>query len=98
MLIHDHDVMRFSDVSETQLSSVISHKEQSAGQKFIQSIMKSWLKSKGYNEPCVLMMRFAVRNESDYTAAKIAMQIAKKHGAQKLPSSMAASWESTRFS
>lgn len=91
-------VARFSDVSETQLSSLISHKEQSAGQKFIQSIMKSWLKSKGYNEPCVLMMRFAVRNESDYTAAKIAMQIAKKHGAQKLPSSVAASWESTRFS
>lgn len=91
-------VARFSDVAETQLSSLISHKEQSPGQKIIQSVMKSWLKSKGYNQPCVLMMRFAVRNDSDYTAAKVASQITKKHGAQKLPSSVAASWESTRFS
>lgn len=91
-------VARLSDMQETQLSSLIGHQEQKGLQKIIQPVMKSWLKSKGYNEPCVLMMRFAVRNESDYTAAKVASQIAKKHGGQKLPSSVAASWESTRFS
>ncbi len=91
-------VARFSDISETKLSSLISHTEKKGFQKIVQSLMKSWLKSKGYNEPCVLMMRFAVRNDSDYTAANTAAQIAKKHGAQKLPSSVAASWEKTRFS
>lgn len=91
-------VARLSDIQETQLSSLISHTEKNGLQKIIQSVMKSWLKSKGYGEPCVLMMRFAVKNESDYTAAKVVSQITKKHGAQKLPSSVAASWESTRFS
>ena len=91
-------VARLSDIQETQLSSLISHKEKGGLNKLFHSLMKAWLKSKGYNEPCVLMMRFAVRNESDYSAAKAAMQIATKHGAQKLPPSVASSWESTRFS
>ena len=91
-------IARLSDVQETQLSTLIGHKEKRGLQKFVQSIMKSWLKSKGYHEPCILMMRFAARNESDYTAAKVAERIIKKYGAQKLPSSVASSWESTRFS
>ena len=91
-------VARLSDVQETQLSSLISHSKKSGLQTIIQSTMKAWLKSKGYGEPSVLMMRFAVNNESDFTAAKVVSEITKKHGAQKLPSSIAASWESTRFS
>ncbi len=91
-------IARLSDAAETQVSSLIGHTEKGLMQKLIQSAMKSWLKSKGYTEPCVLMMRFAVRNESDYTAAKAAVQISEKYGAQKMPSSLAANWENSRFS
>ena len=91
-------IARLSDAGETDFFSLISHLEKSGLEKLVQNLTKSYLKSKGYSEPCLLMMRFTIRNESDNIAANIALKIAKKNGGQQMPSSVAANWENTRFS
>ncbi|MCH8318707.1 MAG: FAD-binding oxidoreductase, partial [Bacteroidetes bacterium] len=88
---------RLSDPEETKMLSLFSNIEKKGVQKMIGGLMKSYLVSKGFQKPCILMMRFAVENESDFTATKIAAQIAKAHQAKLLPASISGSWEKTRF-
>lgn len=91
-------IARLSDTQETQLLSLMSNKKKNAAEKIYQSIFKSYLKSKNLSEPSILMMRFAVNNKSDETAANESQYIAKKFDAVSLPSSVAGNWETTRFS
>lgn len=91
-------IMRLSDSAETQMFSMISHSKKNFARKWVENIIRSRLKSKGYTEPCILMMRFALRNKADRAMAETALNIAASEGAQPLSSSVARNWESSRFS
>ena len=90
-------IVRLSDSVETRFLSMMSRHEKSGFQKIMQNLMKSYLKSKGFSAPCILMMRFAINNASDTSAAGVAAKMAKTNGAQLLPASSAGNWEENRF-
>lgn len=91
-------IMRLSNEQETHMFSLLSHNKKSRIQLLLEGFFKTRLKKKGYSQPCILMMRFAIRNKSDITAAEIAIKIALSKGAKPLPSSLASNWENSRFS
>lgn len=96
-------VSRLSDPEETKILSLFSNVVRKGVKKLIHNLMKSYLISKGYQKPCILMLRFAIENESNgracpsTTAAKAAAQIAKAYQAKLLPASVSANWEKSRF-
>lgn len=91
-------IIRLSDVQETQMYSLLSHTEKSGFKKWMEGIFKARLKAKGYAEPSILMMRFALRNPGDQQTAESAMKIALSNEACPMPSSIASNWENSRFS
>lgn len=91
-------IIRLSDSEETRLFSLLSQRKKNFARKWVEDVIKSRLKSKGYAEPCLLMMRFAIRNKTDMTMAETALNIAVSEGAQPLSPSVASNWESSRFS
>ncbi len=90
-------IMRLSDPLETKLFSTMRNTETRGLKKLIGSFIKSRLAGKGFTEPAILMMRFAIRNSSDYHIAKTSADILKSHNAYMLPASMAGNWEEHRF-
>ena len=91
-------ISRLSDVQETKMLSLLSKEEHKGISKIANNLMKSYLKNKGYNNPCLLMMQFSIRNASDEIASKLAVQFIKSKNGFHLPSSAAANWHKNRFS
>ncbi len=90
-------IVRLSDPMETKMLSLMSNSKKGPVQQFVQNIMKSYLVSKGFSKPCIMMMRFAIKSESSKTDMKVATRISKKHGAKMLPASVSETWEMNRF-
>lgn len=90
-------IMRLSDPLETKLFSTMRNPESQGLKKLLGSFIKSRLASKGFMEPSILMMRFAIRNDADYHLAKTSAKILKSFNAFILPASTAGNWEEHRF-
>jgi alkyldihydroxyacetonephosphate synthase len=90
-------IMRLSDPVETKLFSTMRNSEPGGLKKLIGSFIKLRLARSGFAEPCILMMRFAVRNDADRHAASASAEILKSLGAFILPASTAGNWEEHRF-
>lgn len=90
-------ISRLSDTEETKMLSLFSQTKKKGFQKLVRVWMKSYLASKGFQNPSILMMRFAIKNESDITASKVASKIARVHKAKLLPASVSENWEKNRF-
>ncbi|MFH1321332.1 MAG: FAD-binding oxidoreductase [Bacteroidota bacterium] len=90
-------ISRLSDTDETKMLSLFSQTKKKGFQKLARDWMKSYLAAKGYQNPSILMMRFAINNLSDITASKVASKIARAHKAKLLPASVSDNWEKNRF-
>ncbi len=90
-------ILRLSDPLETKLFSTMRNSESGGLKKLIGALIKSRLASKGFNEPCILMTRFSIRNDSDFAMTKFTCRFFKSHNGFILPSSTAGNWEEHRF-
>ena len=90
-------ITRLSDATETKVLSLMSNSIKSTFKKQFEKLMKSHLNKKGYGNPCILMMRFAIKNETDRYMPVIAKAICKKNGATTLPANVSSTWEEKRF-
>ncbi|MCP4443706.1 MAG: FAD-binding oxidoreductase [Aureispira sp.] len=90
-------ITRLSDATETKFLSLMSNSVKSGFKAQIEKLMKARLKRKGYTNPCILMMRFAIKNETDRYAPVIAKSICKKNGSTSLPANVSSTWEEKRF-
>ena len=90
-------ITRLSDATETKVLSLMSNSVKSTFKKKFEKLMKVYLEKKGYDNPCILMMRFAVKNKADSYMPAIAKAICKKNGAVVLPASVSSTWEEKRF-
>jgi len=90
-------IMRLSDPLETKLFSAMRNSETQGFKKWIGSLIKSRIARKGFKEPCILMMRFAIRNSADHHSAKTSVEILKSLNGFILPASTAGNWEEHRF-
>lgn len=91
-------ITRLSDAEETKILSLMSHSEKSFAKTQIEKWVKARLIKKGYDRPCLLMMRFAIKQPSDKMQITDAKAICKKHNAKILPSNISSTWEKKRFS
>lgn len=91
-------IARLSDALETKLFSTMRNTEEHGLKKMVTSFMKSRIAGKGYTEPCILMFRFAIRNEGDTAAVKFSKDFLEEHGGYLLPSSTSGNWAEHRFS
>ncbi|HXH17808.1 MAG TPA: FAD-binding oxidoreductase [Chitinophagales bacterium] len=90
-------ILRLSDALETKLFSAMRSSEPRGLKKLIGSFLKSYLAAKGFREPCLLMMRFAIRNNADFAVTQAARHLLKSRSAFILPSATAGNWEEHRF-
>ncbi len=90
-------ICRLSDPMETKILSFFSHSEKKGIKKIIHAFLKKRLAAQGFDKPALLMMRFAIMNESTETEIKIAKKIIRTKG-KLLPADMSAGWEKRRFS
>lgn len=90
-------IMRLSDALETQLFSTMRNTEPGALKKLAGDFIKSRLKSKGFTAPCILMMRFAIKNKADACLPPAAEKALRTSGGYLLPASTAGNWEEHRF-
>ncbi|HIN40702.1 MAG TPA: FAD-binding oxidoreductase, partial [Flavobacteriales bacterium] len=91
-------ISRLSDKTETQMLSLLNNAETKGLKKLMQTLTKSYLKNKGFDKPCMLMLQFVNNGPEDKSTIKHAKKILRKRKAVILPSSMASNWESNRFS
>ncbi len=90
-------ITRLSDATETKMLSLMSHSNPTGIKKVIQNFVKKRLKNQGYTQPCILMMRFAIRNVADKIQPDAAKAICKINGAKILPANVSSTWEENRF-
>lgn len=90
-------ITRLSDADETKMLSLMSHSKKSFIKTQVEKLVKFHLKRKGYTKPCILMMRFAIKNDNDSSQIITATKICKNNGGNLLPSNVSATWEENRF-
>ena len=90
-------IMRLSDPLETKLFSTMRSAEAGFFKNIFTAAMKSYIRKKGFHEPCILMMRFTEMNDADDAAVKNASDFIKQKNGFLLPSSSAGNWEEHRF-
>jgi len=90
-------IARLSDAQETTILTKFSNAEAKGLKAWIQNRYKSRLQAQGFTAPCMLMMRFAIRNKAEEKMPDVAKAICKKHGAKILPASVSSTWEENRF-
>ncbi|MDP7027960.1 MAG: FAD-binding oxidoreductase [Candidatus Marinimicrobia bacterium] len=91
-------ICRLSDHSETKMLSLLSNSEPNGLKKHFQNFMKSYLSKKGYDKPCMLMLKF-IYNHTNYTTdIKQVKKLLKANDATILPAYVSTNWEDKRFS
>jgi alkyldihydroxyacetonephosphate synthase len=89
-------MVRLQDSGETELA--FNMKAPAVGvEGWIQRRVKGWLKSRGYVEPCILVIGFEGDARPAETARRGALQIVKKHGGFPLGKSVGETWSKDKF-
>jgi alkyldihydroxyacetonephosphate synthase len=89
-------MVRLQDSGETELA--FHMKAPAMGFKgWLQGRVKEWLKSRGYLEPCILILGFEGEREAVAYVRRRAVRILKKHGAFALGASVGKTWSEDKF-
>src|ERR1700734_2762860 len=89
-------MIRLQDSGESELA--FNMKAPSLGlEGWIQNRVKSWLKSRGYTEPCILIVGFEGEEQAIENTRRSAPGILKRHGAFPLGKSVGATWSKDKF-
>ena len=89
-------MIRLQDSGETELAFNMKAPSKGLG-GWIQKQVKRWLKSRGYGEPCILIVGFEGDEESISTPRRSALKIAKEHGGFPLGKSVGKTWSKDKF-
>jgi alkyldihydroxyacetonephosphate synthase len=89
-------MIRLQDSGESELA--FNMKSPSHGvEGWIQSRVKGWLKSRGYVEPCILIIGFEGETKPVAATRRGALQIVKRHGGFPLGKSVGKTWSKDKF-
>jgi alkyldihydroxyacetonephosphate synthase len=89
-------MVRLQDSGETELAfHMKAPKRGLAG--WIQTRVKSWLKYRGYAEPCIMIVGFEGEDESIRTIRRSAHRILRNHGGFALGKSVGKTWSKDKF-
>jgi alkyldihydroxyacetonephosphate synthase len=89
-------MVRLQDSGETELA--FNMKAPAVGvEGWIHRRVKGWLKSRGYVEPCILVIGFEGDAQPVETARRGALQIVKNHGGFPLGKSVGETWSKDKF-
>ncbi|MCF6278796.1 MAG: FAD-binding oxidoreductase [Flavobacteriaceae bacterium] len=90
-------IVRLSDSDETKMLSLMSNSKKTYIKALLEKMVKYNLKKNGYTKPCILMMRFAIKHESDKGQIATSKSICKKNGGKMMPANVSSTWEEKRF-
>ena len=90
-------VIRYSDVHETSLLSLLTHEDQSTLSKIKASLSKRILNLKGIRTPSLLMMRFDGEKPECEAKTKIVSAVLREYNGFSLGPGLGKKWERTRF-
>jgi alkyldihydroxyacetonephosphate synthase len=89
-------MIRLQDSGESELA--FNMKSPSHGlEGWIQNRVKGWLKSRGYVEPCILIIGFEGEAKPVAATRRCALQIVKRHGGFPLGKSVGKTWSKDKF-
>jgi alkyldihydroxyacetonephosphate synthase len=89
-------MIRLQDRGESELAFNMKAPSQGlAG--WIEGRVKSWLKSRGYTEPCILIVGFEGEEKSIAGTRSSALRILKSHGGFSLGESVGKTWSKDKF-
>jgi alkyldihydroxyacetonephosphate synthase len=89
-------MVRLQDSGESELA--FNMKSPSHGlEGWIQNRVKGWLKSRGYVEPCILIIGFEGEAKPVAATRRCALQIVKRHGGFPLGKSVGKTWSKDKF-
>jgi alkyldihydroxyacetonephosphate synthase len=89
-------MIRLQDSGESELA--FNMKSPSHGlEGWIQNRVKGWLKSRGYVEPCILIIGFEGEAKPVAATRRCALQIVKRHGGFPLGKSVGQTWSKDKF-
>jgi alkyldihydroxyacetonephosphate synthase len=89
-------MVRLQDSGESELA--FNMKAPGHGVRgWIQNRVKSWLKSRGYTEPCILIVGFEGEGNSIGHTRRSALRILKRHGGFSLGTSVGNTWSNDKF-
>jgi alkyldihydroxyacetonephosphate synthase len=89
-------MIRLQDGGETELAVHMKAPKNGLG-GWIQSRVSSWLRSRGYTEPCILIVGFEGEEAAIAGARRRVPRILKKHGAFPLGKSVGNTWSTDKF-
>jgi alkyldihydroxyacetonephosphate synthase len=89
-------MIRLQDSGETELA--FNMKSPSHGlEGWVQKKVKGWLASRGYTEPCILIIGFEGEEKPVASTRRAALRIVKQHGGFPLGKSVGNTWSKDKF-
>jgi alkyldihydroxyacetonephosphate synthase len=89
-------MIRLQDSGESELA--FNMKAPARGlEGWVQDRVKSWLRSRGYTEPCILIVGFEGEKQSVARTRRGALRIIKRHGGFPLGKSVGQTWSKDKF-
>ena len=89
-------MIRLQDSHESELAFNMKAPGRGFG-GWIQSRVKLWLRSRGYAEPCILIVGFEGTEETIESGRRSVLRILKKHGGFALGKSVGKTWSKDKF-
>ncbi|MEO8441907.1 MAG: hypothetical protein ABI547_05430, partial [Betaproteobacteria bacterium] len=95
-LMRPTQMIRLQDSGESELAfNMKAPKHGFAG--WVQNRVKGWLKSRGYTEPCILIVGFEGEEKSIAATRRSVLGILKRHGSFPLGKSAGKTWSKDKF-
>jgi alkyldihydroxyacetonephosphate synthase len=89
-------MIRLQDSGESELAFNMKAPSQGLG-GWIENRVKGWLRSRGYTEPCILIVGFEGEQKSIAATRRSAIRILKRHGGFSLGTSVGRTWSKDKF-
>jgi alkyldihydroxyacetonephosphate synthase len=89
-------MIRLQDCGESELAFNMKAPKRGL-EGWIQDRVKDWLRSRGYTEPCILIVGFEGKEEAIAAPRRSALRIFKKHGGFALGKSVGTTWSTDKF-
>jgi alkyldihydroxyacetonephosphate synthase len=89
-------MIRLQDSGESELAFNMKAPSQGLG-GWIENRVKGWLRSRGYIEPCILIVGFEGEQKSIAATRRSAIRILKRHGGFSLGTSVGRTWSKDKF-
>jgi alkyldihydroxyacetonephosphate synthase len=89
-------MIRLQDSGESELAFNMKAPSHGLG-GWIENRVKAWLRSRGYTEPCILIVGFEGEEKSIAVTRSSAIRILKRHGGFSLGTSVGRTWSKDKF-